>query len=192
MPKLYKHLTTKIMRHRHFYALFIFAIVAFAMTSCSGGATYWIDNPTDQAIEVSIDGNDPITVGAKEFKKMENTLAEGEHTMKVGNGEEIKFNLDQNHVTLNPTLSTYVVVLQEYGVGMQSTANDTIITLDGKQYEGPFPLVSNAPFIYTGNMNFLVDAPFKDEITTSQAGTVVMRKLFRKDEFIKYYEKEYE
>lgn len=164
--------------------------ICFCMTSC-GGATYWIDNPTDQAIEVSIDGKDAIKLEAKEYKRMDGTLSLGEHTMKVGDGVEIKFNLDKDHVTLNPTLSTYVVALQEYGTGFASDANDTIIVIDGKEYAGPFPLLTNDPFIPTGNMNFLVDAPFKDEIQRSSGGTVTLRKLFRKDDFITFYNKEY-
>jgi hypothetical protein len=161
------------------------------MASCSGGATYSIDNPTDQAIEVFIDGKGPISIGPKELKKMDGTLSLGEHTMKVGDGEEIKFTLDKDFVMLNPTLSTYVAALQEYGTGIQSTANDTVVAIDGKDYAGPFPLVSNAPFIYSGDLNFHVDAPFKDEIHTHQSGTVTMRKLFRKNDFIDYYKKEY-
>jgi len=165
--------------------------MAFVIVSCSGGATYWIDNPTDDAISVSIDGNDPVTVNPLEFKKMENTLKEGEHTMVVNGGNEIKFMLDKNHVTLNPTLATYVVAIQEYGTGLASSDNDTIVEIDGKKYEGPFPVVTNEPVIYTGNINFLVDKPFKDEITTSKSGTVIMRKLFRKNDFIDYFKKEY-
>jgi len=167
-------------------------VVLFLMTSCFGGATYSIDNPTDQEIQVSIDGKDAITVGPNELKRVDGTLSNGEHTMKVGDGQEVKFNLDKDHVMLNPTLSTYVVALQEYGVGMQSSKNDTIISIDGQTYEGPFPLVSNDPFIYSGDLNFHVDKPFKDEITTSKSGTVTMKKLFRKDEFLKFYKDEYE
>jgi len=177
---------------KHIMSLCLLSAIVFLMTSCFGGVTYSIDNPTDQAINVSIDGKDAVSIGPKEFKRMDGTLSEGEHTMKVNDGQEIKFNLDKDHVMLNPTLSTYVKVLQEYGVGMQSTANDTIINIDGQTYEGPFPLVTNDPFIYTGDLNFQVDAPFKDEITTSKTGTVTMKKLFRKNEFIKYYKDEYQ
>lgn len=178
------------MKHTQAAFLFCLSIILF-MTSCFGGATYSIDNPTDQAIEVSIDGKDAVSIGPKELKKMDGTLSMGEHTMKVGSGTEVKFNLDKDHVMLNPTLSTYVVALQEYGTGMQSSANDTIVSIDGQNYEGPFPLVSNAPFIYSGDLNFHVDAPFKDEIQTSKVGTVTMRKLFRKSDFIDYFNKEY-
>lgn len=165
--------------------------IIFLSTSCSSGATFWIDNPTDQAIEVSIDGKAPITVNAKEFKKMNNHLSLGEHTMKIANGEEIKFNLDKEHVILNPTLSTYILVLQESGVEIHSPQNDTIIEIDGKKYEGPFPIVSNAPFIYSGDTNYLINSLFKDEIEIHKTGTTVMKKLFRKDEFIEFYNKEY-
>jgi len=180
------------MKNKFITSLFTVLAIAFLITSCSGGATYSIDNPTDQAITVSIDGKDPISVGAKELKKMDGTLSNGEHTMKLGDGQEIKFNLDKDHVMLNPTGSTYIKVLQEYGVGMQSSNNDTIINIDGNSYEGPFPLVSKEPFIYTGDLNFQVDSPFKDEITTSKSGTVVMKKLFRQNDFFKFYKDEYE
>ena len=181
------------MKHRHFNLLLFFAIAAFTLTSCFGGVTYSIDNPTDQAIEVSIDGRDAITIAPMELKRMDGTLKEGEHTMTLKDGEEIKFILDKDQVMLNPTLSTYVTALEEYSVGggMQSSKNDTILVIDGKEYEGPFPAVSNYPFIYSGNLNYHVDKPFKAEITTSKSGTVTMRKLFRKDEFIKYYKEEY-
>jgi hypothetical protein len=45
--------------------------------------------------------------------------------------------------------------------------------------------------IYSGDLNYLVDAPFKDEIQTYKTGTVTMKKLFRKAEFIDFYEKGY-
>lgn len=165
--------------------------ITFLLTSCSNEATFWIDNPTDQAIEVSIDGKSPVTVNAKEFKRMNNSLNLGEHSMKIANGEEIKFNLDKDHVILNPTLSTYVVALQEYGIGIQSSQNDTVFEIDGTKYEGPFPMVSNAPVIYSGDINFLIDSPFKDEIETHKTGTVLLKKIFRKAEFIEFYNKEY-
>lgn len=165
--------------------------IAFFFTSCFGGTTYWIDNPTDQAIEVSIDGETPVTINAKEFKKMDNALGSGEHSMKVTNGQEVKFNLDKDHVILNPTLSTYVVVLQEYGVGMQSTKNDSIFEIDGNKYEGPFK-PSNAPFIYSGDINYLIDKPFPEQISTQKSGTVTLKKIFRKADFIEFYDKEYQ
>jgi len=179
------------MKFKQTCVLFTCTLISLLMSSCFGGATYSIDNPTDQAIEVSIDGKDPIKLEAKEFKRMDNTLSLGEHTMKIGDGEEIKFNLDVDHAVLNPTKSTYVIAIQEYGTGFASSSNDTIITIDGVKYEGPFPLVSDAPFIYTGNINFNIDKPFKDEITSSKTGTVTLKKLFRKSEFIEYYNKEY-
>ena len=180
------------MKRTHLFKLaFICSFAIFMLASCSNGATYWIDNPTNNEITVTIDGKEEIKVAANEFKKMEKTLKLGEHTMKV-NDAEVKFNLDKDHVILNPTLSTYVIVLQEYGTGFASTENDTVITLDGEEYEGPFPTVTADPFIYSGDLNFLVDTPFKGTIETSKTGTVIMRKIFRKTDFIKFYQEEYE
>lgn len=168
--------------------LFIAVLSAILMTSCFGGATYSIDNPTNQPIEVSIDGKDPITVAAKELKRMDETLDEGEHTMKVNGGEEIKFNLDKNHVMLNPTLSTYIIA--EIVYGNTDFPTDTVIVVDDVEYRGAFPLVSNAPFIYTGDINFHVDKPVVDEVETTK-GSVVYNKILRESEFKDFYKKEY-
>ena len=168
----------------------ICSLVAFIMSSCSGGATYWIDNPTNKEITVTIDSKS-TKLTPNEFKKMDGSLKLGKHTMKVDDGNEITFDLDKNHVILNPTLSTYIIVLQEYGVGIESDDNYTTITLDGEEYEGPFPIVTSDPFIYSGDLNLLIDKTFKEEIYTSESGTVILRKVFRKTDFIKYYEKEY-
>ena len=168
----------------------LIAITALVLTSCDDGVTY-IDNPTSQAIELTIDGKKPITVAAKEFKRMDKSLSQGKHSMQIENGEAIEFNLDKNHVMLNPTLSIYVTVVQEYGTGFQSSANDTTIVIDDVEYYGPFIAVSNAPFVYTGNINLMVDKPIPDQIETSKTGNVALKKLFRKDEFIEYYEEEY-
>ena len=170
---------------------FICTLTSLFITSCSSGAWYSIDNPTDKEISVIIDGKAPIKLAPEEFMRTEDYLSFGEHTIKVDGGEEVKFNVDKDHVMLNPTLSTYVKVLQEYGSGLASSDNDTTIVIDGKKYEGPFPLVTSDPIIYTGDLNFAVDKPFKDEIETSKAGTVIMKKLFRKEEFIDFYKKEY-
>ena len=173
-----------------FKSLLVCSLFAFVLASCSG-VTYSIDNPTDKEITVTIDNGTPIKLMPNEFKRIESTLSLGEHKMKVDDGSEIIFNLDKDHVILNPTLSTYVVALQEYGTGFASSDNDTIIVIDGIEYEGPFPLVTSDPFIYSGNLNFSIDKPFSDEIKTSKTGTVTMRKIFRKSEFIEYYNKEY-
>ena len=170
---------------------FICSVALFVLASCSGGATYWIDNPTNKEISVSIDGKGAIQLAPNEFKKMNKSIALGKHTMKVDDGNEISFDLDKNHIVLNPTLSTYIIVLQEYGTGFASTNNYTTITLDGIEYEGPFPIVTSDPFIYSGDLNHLVDSPFKDDITTTKTGTVTLRKIFRKNDFIEFYKEEY-
>ena len=168
----------------------ICSLVAFIMSSCSGGAMYYIDNPTNKEITVTIDGKS-TKLTPNEFKKMDGSLKLGKHTMKVDDGNEIAFDIDKNHVILNPTLSTYIIVLQEYGTGIASDDDYTTITLDGEEYEGPFPIVTSDPFIYSGDLNLLIDKTFKEEIYTSKSGTVTMRKIFRKSDFIKFYEEEY-
>ena len=164
--------------------------VAFALTSCSSGVEYSIDNPTDQAIKVIIDENEPITVEPNSYKKIEGTLEKGKHTMQLENGEKTEINLDKDKVMLNPTLSNYVKVIQEYGVGLQSSANDTTVMIDSKKYAGPIKEVSKAPVIYLGDINFDIETDYPSVVETSSRGTVSMIKIFRFVDFDKFYESE--
>ena len=179
------------MKKKLLFKLALVSLFVFVLASCTEGVTY-IDNPTNKEITVTIDGKNPVKVKPNEFKKLDSPLKKGEHSMKVDDGNEIKFSMDDVKVILNPTLSTYIAVLQEYGVAIMSDKHDTTIILDDDEYYGPFPLVTSEPVIYTQDLNLLVDQPFKDEIYTSKTGTVTLKKIFRKNDFIKYCEEEYE
>jgi hypothetical protein len=167
-----------------------FVVVAALMLSCSGGAEYYIDNPTSEAITVSVDGKDAVTVNPGEYKKIEGTLADGEHTMKVGENE-LKFSTDGKSVMLNPTGAVYVKVKQEYGVGMASEDGYTTIEIDGNKYEGPFEIQSD-PAVVVSGVSYGVDEDFPNQVMMARGQTkAVKTKLFRKDDFFKFYKSEY-
>lgn len=171
--------------------LFLSLTISLFMISC-GGTECRLDNPTDKEIKVTIDGKETITLAPGEYTPIYKiSLSEGEHTMKVDDKDEISFTVSGSVGMLNPTLSTYVFAKQEYSVtGMSNTLQDEEIELDEKVYKGPFEKTNEA-FIPTGDMNFGIDQPFKNEITTSKSGVVIMKKLFRKKDFTDYYKKEY-
>lgn len=172
--------------------LLSFAMALF-MVSCSGGSDYYIDNPTSEPINVSVDGQAAVTVAANEFKKMDGGLKEGEHTMKVGEGAEVKFNTADGTYVLNPTGATYVKVKQEYGIGIASGADYVDIDIDGTKYNGPFPNVYTEPVIDIAGISYDVTTPFSDQVTVVRGQTkVVKTKIFRKDDFIKFYKEEFE
>ncbi|WP_177760950.1 hypothetical protein [Flavobacterium sp. I3-2] len=170
-----------------FISAFCF-ILGMALTSCSSGVEYSIDNPTDQAIKITIDENEAITIEPKTLKTIEGKLEKGKHSMQVEGGEKIDFNLEDDKVMLNPTLSSYIRLKQEYGMGFQSTLKDTTIIINNEKYTAPIINVSKDPVIKLSDINFSVNEPYPDEVETYSNGTVVKIKLFREGDFVKYYD----
>lgn len=164
--------------------------IAFAFTSCDSGVKYSIDNPTDQAIKVIIDDKEAVTIEPNSFKSFEEELEKGKHTMQLENGEKTEINLEENSVLLNPTLTNYVKIIQEYGVGIQSSANDTTVMIGDKKYVGPIKFVSNAPVISLTDVNYDVETDYPSVVETTSRGTVTKTKIFRFADFDKFYEAE--
>ncbi|MCL1943854.1 MAG: hypothetical protein FWF54_09950 [Candidatus Azobacteroides sp.] len=170
-------------------SVFLVSLISvFLMLSCSGGTECKIDNPTNAEIKVIIDGNSPIVLAPAEYNPdTKISLKEGEHTMKVNDGDEIKFKVSGNTGLLNPTLSTYVFAKEEYSTtGLSNELTDTDIELDGTTYTGPFEKISEA-FIPTDDVNLGIDQSFKSEISTHKTGVVIIKKIFRQKDFIDYF-----
>lgn len=165
------------------------AALGLLMSSCGGGMKVEMDNPTDQAITVKIDGEKEYSLAPMELIEVTGLKA-GQHTMSVNGGAEMAFNLEKTSM-LNPTLSTYVIAEQEYGVGFADDSKWVDVEIDGEEYWGPFQVFENAPIIETEGLHHNVLVPFNDEIETYSNGTVIKRKIFRKGDFIKFYEEDY-
>lgn len=176
---------------KHLLALAVLTVVL--MSSCSFSQKVEMDNPTPETITVTIDGKKEYTLSPMEMIEIEG-LKKGSHTMQVAGGSELKFEL-KGRSLLNPTLSTYVLMEEEYAIGGNITLDEEeYVTLDinGEEYWGRnLEVVENAPCITIDDVNFGVLSPFKDEINTSKSGTVIMKKIFRLDDFLKYYKEEY-
>jgi len=165
-------------------------VACLLMTACGSGMKVEMDNPTNQKITVKIDGSKEYSLNPMELIEVTG-LKKGEHTMTVNGGSEIKFNLE-NSSMINPTLSLYVIAEQEYGTGFADDSKWVDVVIDGKECWGPFKVIENAPVIETASLNHGVLAPFGEEIETYKSGTVVLTKIFRKDDFLKFYEEDYE
>lgn len=171
--------------------LLVFAVLAAVlMTSCGGGLKVEMDNPTGQSITVSIDGDKEYTLAPMELIEVKG-LGKGEHTMQVAGGPELKFNLEGNSL-LNPTLSIYVTDKTEYSSnsGDMDSSNWVTVIIDGEEYFGPIEVFENQPVIKLDKINYGVLTDFPEEVETSR-NSVVHTKLFRKNDFFKYYEEAY-
>lgn len=170
--------------------LFVSAIlIAFLMSSCGSGVTVEMDNPTGETITVTIDGEQEYTLAPLELIEVKG-LKKGMHTMRAGDGDEVEFSLEVSSL-LNPTLSLYVIVEQEYGDGYVDDSKWWGSLIDGEEYWGPFYVFEAHPVIPTEKVDLGVLSPFEEEIKTNKSGTVVLRKIFRKVDFLDYYQEEY-
>lgn len=149
-----------------------------------------IDNPTDVTITVVIDGKKSFEIPPKEQIHIK-TLSKGKHTMQLDGGEIINFELDTENAMLNPVLYPYILVREEYGTGEFSTHDFKDLEIDGITYTGPFTPLEGMPWINSKRFHYDAITPFPGEIYTKSGENINKFKIFRVEDFIRYYEEEY-
>lgn len=152
-------------------------------TACSNNTTVSIDNPTAEAITVSIDGKEDITIAANECKAVD-ALAQGDHTMKVNGGEEVKFALSSKSALLNPTKSRYFVYNEVYASNTAAGEN----TFEKMAENGTLAKAFNDVVIDLSDVDYLLSDVLPKEIdmaTLKSTGT--KSKIFRDKELTKYF-----
>jgi hypothetical protein len=166
-------------------------IACLLMTACGSGMKVEMDNPTDQSITVSIDGKE-YTLAPMELLPIKG-LKKGEHTLQMAGGQETKFTLETPSL-LNPTLSLYVTDKEEYsgdGTGMMDDSDWVTVLIDSTEYWGPIEVFENQLVIPLNKINYGVTTDFPEEVETSREA-VIHTKIFRKNDFLKYYEEAYQ
>lgn len=171
------------------FITFLSLSLILLMASCSSGSVY-IDNPTDKEISVSIDGKEAIKVAPGEYKKVEG-VENGEHTLKLSDGEEVKFMVEGNGF-INPTQESYVLVSELYSVrDVNYDLPFSEIEIGEDIYEGPYEMI-NDPFIRSTTYNYDLNTPFPEEITLAKnKNSKICKKIFRQKDFVKYFDDEY-
>ncbi|MCC8186027.1 MAG: hypothetical protein LIP08_00555 [Bacteroides sp.] len=149
-----------------------------------------IDNPTDVTITVVIDGKKSFEIPPKQQIRIK-TLSKGKHTMQLDGGEVITFELDTENAMLNPVLYPYILVREEYGTGEFSTHDFKDLEIDGITYTGPFTPLEGMTWINSKRFHYDVITPFPGEIHTKSGKNINKFKIFRVEDFIRYYEEEY-
>lgn len=165
------------------------------LAGCSDAVTYTIDNPTSANLELEIDDATyliPSGVGH------EISLEPGLHRMRSQQLGELQFIVYKGGVggLINPTLSDYVIARETYVTDESKLKNfasiDSTILLDGVPFTGSLEL-RNQLFI-DKTWRFPVQEPFPQEITghVTENGGNIFSKIFRRDEFVEYYEQSHE
>lgn len=162
---------------------------------------FWMDNPTEKAIQVKIDStvydlppNSGMTVD----------LSAGQHSLAY-NGESLKFFVkpnDQGSV-INPTLSNYIFFNEIYVVeGREDKAEaeyekiknayfHPFVLETGDTISVPFKVIENQLFIeqYEYYWHFGITEPYKNvrlNMGNTSLATVNRSKLFRENDFFQY------
>ncbi len=179
--------------------LLLAAIWLMIGSGCSlFGPSYYLDNPTDKALSLVLDGK-ALTLQPGEHKRV--SIGKGNHQLKTADGKEMPFTIPeyQEGGIINPTRSTYVLWIEAYTTGKQTTYNVPPVTIqvDNMPYTGPFEGASNEVFIARQQpfyWNYDVNKAFPKKVTSETGGnnvTVILkRKLYRQQDFIRRYEAE--
>lgn len=167
-------------------------VAAAALAGCSlSDVSFEIDNPTDTALQVTVDGK-AHAIAPK--TALEVSLSPGEHRLHTPTLGEVKWVVyaDGRGGLINPTLGEYVVVSQVYtnpGQGYAEAKNE--IELDGVTIEGPFTKVRG--LFVEKDWDYGAHTPFPDSVVSSSKAVHDRRnKLFSAPAFITYLETENE
>lgn len=186
------------------FLYFIASILLFTACSQSGSLpskTFWMDNPTDNAISVKID-NEKYDLPANSGLNVK--LSAGPHLM-VYKGDSLHFLVkpnDQNTV-INPTLSNYIfhhsifiVEGKEDRAEAEMKANQEayyspFVLETGEIISVPFKVIENHLFIdqYEYYWHFGVTEPYEDislNLGNNNIATINRSKLFREKDFLEY------
>lgn len=189
------------------YSLITLFFLAFS--SCTNSGKYpqskliWIDNPTNAEISIKLDETN-YTIPA--VSTIDLDLPIGKHQLTY-NGQSVNFvskYCDQGMI-LNPTLSTYIYygeLFIEDGVNYEEEWNKLakdILTdyqlSDSTIVQLPFQ-ITNDLFIeqYKYYWQYDINTPFPKGVSiqegTGFSKSIMMKKMFRKDEFVSYLKAE--
>ncbi|MES2821113.1 MAG: hypothetical protein V4812_19225 [Pseudomonadota bacterium] len=165
------------------------------LAGCGQSLDYSIDNPTDAAIKLEIDGT-AYEIPAQEAREI--SLEPGEHSLRSEQLGEVKFIVyrERQSGLINPTLSDYVIAREIYVTDESKLKNfgsfASRILLDGVEFEGAFEQ-THALFI-DKRWKFGVREAFPDNVTGYDPGNGgnIFSKIFTTRDFIAYFEQRYE
>ena len=176
---------------KKFFMIIFMLLMVFSCSFQKG--VFILDNPSDTAIKVKIDGKE-YNLGTGKYEKL--TLKPGKHTMTDSEGKEVSFIVyaDSKGGVINPTRSDYIYVNMAYaveGAGNSFRPMGEDIIVNGLKYEGPFGMVND--LIIDKNFkgwDYDIHTPFPEKIYTSDGNSKgnIFIKIFTKKEFLDFAE----
>jgi hypothetical protein len=154
------------------------------------GRSITIDNPTDQSVDVVLDGK-TIQAAAKSESKVE--IKPGVHTINSASIGPLQIMVypaqGTENIVINPTFATYVQIGEVYLANQKDASGfgpaRGSVTFDGVTYDGPFN--TKTGLFIAGNWSYGVHEPFPKSITRygNEKGEI-QTKLFSQKEFVDY------
>ncbi|ADV48580.1 hypothetical protein I2486_06200 [Cellulophaga sp. E16_2] len=163
--------------------LVLTVFISLLFLSCgSGGELLWLDNPTDEAISVEIDGK-KYDIAPGELKRVPDGTS-GKQKFKGVDGKEVEIEI--NGVSfINCTNATYIECAIEYSINPNSasTLPEAVeVEIAGDKYTGNFKVHTDIVIPHS-NINYNVTEPLKDEISITGNSTII-NKMYRIKDFL--------
>jgi len=122
------------------YLLFVFTLL---IASCSNNVDVAIDNPTNEAIIVSIDSLS-VEVAPKEVVWVE--MGKGPHTVTLANDSIVNYDFVSSVYMLNPTMVEYLMTGEYYGNETyykmyEVTQGKKKVEYLGMEFEGDYAII---------------------------------------------------
>lgn len=180
------------------FSRFLLITVLLATTGCSlvpgtsSKVDFSIDNPTDAAISVAVDGQH-YQIRAHDEQRV--ALEPGAHVLSSAALGEVNFIVyaKGRGGLINPTLSEYVLSREIYVTSEEKLKNfgvgNSLMELDGVEFRGPHNKVQTLFIDKTWSLG--VHQPFPEQKTVvhvDRTGGKIVSKIFTAGDFIDYVE----
>jgi hypothetical protein len=176
----------------------LWSLLAFAMAFgiyfvfLSKKNSYLADNASGQTMYLSINGGPSLTVGAGQSIKVD--LGKGKNSIQLQDEAkkalfDTTFVVNKSRGLLNLAKADYYINRQYYGynVNKDSVFLMSKINIDGKTYQGD---VSKTKAFYSENFYYNLDEDY-DGVIKNIDKVESRSKIFRKQDFITYYQQYY-
>lgn len=155
---------------------------------------YLVDNPTPNVYYFKINNGEEKVLSAGQYVKVDLNL--GKNNVKVFDQDkkllyDSAFTVNKIRGLLNITNKDYYINTQYYGYGVNKDSLIAVtkgVGIDNKHYVGD---VKKTNKLYTEDFYYNLDEDY-DQIVKNVAKTESRSKIFRKQDFINYYNNYYE
>lgn len=185
------------MNGKKFYFLLIFGLL---LAACSDKIKVTVDNPLKEKLLVKVDNESFALEGEKQKELL---LQAGEHTFETHTEKEFldkgTFTVRETEGLLNVSHSDYILWKEIFSIyspaekSYNGIVREDTFEMDGKKYWGPFRYFSPQNKFIPKQWEYDVAQTLSDSITIPSGDEYkIVTKLYRKQEFVDNYKRQYE